>query len=96
MNNKKILAFTEKDDYDTVEKRIKNILGENNNFILVKTIDFDYEELIAISLCNTIVCANSTFSIWAAYLSGHGNVYLPPWFTKDRYLLPDWETVNIE
>lgn len=95
LNDKKILAFTEKGDYDTVEKRIKSILDKHNNFMLVKTIDFDYEELFVISLCNTIICANSTFSIWAAYLSGHGNVYLPPWFNKDRFLLPGWVNVDI-
>ena len=63
--------------------------------MIVKTIDFDYEELFVISLCNTIICANSTFSIWAAYLSGHSNVYLPPWFNKDRFLLPGWVNVDI-
>ena len=94
LNNKKILIFTERDDYDIAEKCIKRILDENIKFTIVKTIDFDYEELIVISLCNTIISANSTFSIWAGYLSGHSNVYLPSQYKKDRYLFEGWKSVN--
>ena len=73
---------------------MKKGLDENIKFTIVKTIDFDYEELIVISLCNTIISANSTFSIWAGYLSGHSNVYLPSQYKKDRYLFEGWKSVN--
>ena len=99
-DNKKILVFCEKEDYEEVEKKMNNILKntQNSKFKIVKNIEIDYEEMLLISLCSYIICANSTFSFWAGVLSGHKNVYIPlfKWYSnsKDRYLLPGWTLIE--
>lgn len=53
--------------------------------------------LAILSLCPNIIVASSSFSWWAAYLSGHDNVVAPRYlhslgvpFEPDDYYLPGW------
>ena len=98
IQNKKILVFCEKEDINTVENRMKNILKDDitNEFMIVSNNEID--DIFLISLCNYIITANSTFSFWGAIFSNHKNVYLPNfnWFenTKDRLLIDGWKFIN--
>jgi len=90
IKNKKILVFCEKEDINTVENRMKNILKDNTKeFTIVSNNEID--DMFLISLCNYIITANSTFSFWGSVFSNHKNIYLPVynWFdnTEDRLLL---------
>lgn len=91
-----ILVFCEKEDYDIIEIRMKNIISKvytSNSFEIIK-IDNEIDEFLMLSLCNNIVIANSTYSWWAAVLSNHKNVYIPnKWFNEDtpqKLKFPDW------
>ena len=44
----------------------------------------DWKQLLMISQCDNIIIANSTFSLWGAYLSNHTNVCYPSEFFCDK------------
>lgn len=71
-----IIYFCEKEDIDTVCKRIENIkklLWERNiyNFIFIKSPSFltDWQEMLFMSKCKHNIMANSSFSWWGSYLN---------------------------
>ena len=83
-NNWDILYFYEESDKDMIDKNI-NILKEKYdklNFISIDHKLDDWEQMICMSLCKHNIIANSTFSLWGAYLNNNDNrVYYPnKWF----------------
>jgi len=63
----------------------------------------DGHELIdffTMASCSSIIMASSTFSWWAAYLSGHDNVYMPhTWingikFADTEFICDNWKVIE--
>jgi hypothetical protein len=102
----KVLYFCEDDDYNEVNKTI-NLLKEEEVF---KNVIFergypeleDWEQMIAMSLCQFNIIANSTFSWWAAYFNTNkDNIICYPdcWFKKSGVTTVDlfpsnWIKIN--
>lgn len=84
----KILYFYEKQDQELVDKNIK-ILKRKFKGLEFVGIDHrmcDWEQMLAMTLCQHNIIANSTFSWWGAYLNEHEDciVYYPElWFNKN-------------
>lgn len=102
-----ILYFYEKVDEEIITENI-SLLKENFKnlkFIPISNTLSDWEQLLTMSLCRHNIIANSTFSLWAAYLNkNENNVYYPnTWFsehlqhknTNDMFLKDD-KWVNIQ
>ena len=90
IENKIIILFT--DDQQYVDDKFFKIYNLKVKEIIEKYIpnNFSYlrnnEELefFLISCCDYIICANSTFSLWASYFSNAQKIYIPRnWFGKD-------------
>jgi hypothetical protein len=82
----KILIFT--DDINIFKENNSNIINIYNNILYVNDIidrQNDETDMFLISLCDYIICANSTFSLWGSYFSDNKTkVYLPDkWFKED-------------
>ena len=88
--NSQIILFT--DDLKFA-KQYENLYDISIHTILNKLIDSSLSYLknaeldfFLISLCDAIICANSTFSLWASYFSNSSEIYIPnKWFTKESY-----------
>lgn len=88
------------DDPDLVIRDFRNI-----KFDLIPTVEFsldDAESLIIMSLSNTVIMSNSSFSWWAATLGNQEKEVLAPfpWFKsmenpEDLYF-PNWKKVGSE
>jgi hypothetical protein len=96
-----LLIFCEKEDYELVNERMKNIMQNINKVdkkYQIITLENDLDNVFLMSLCDVIVIANSTFSWWAAFYSEHNNVYIPyRWFhdlTKKGLILDKWKVVK--
>jgi Zn-finger nucleic acid-binding protein len=95
LNDTEIVLFT--DDYKYAKNKYNyNIYIKD---IINKYIEPEYEymknhpelEFFLLSLCNIIICANSTFSLWASYFSNANKVFIPKqWFGPDGP--PDFTT----
>ena len=94
-----LIKDTKKDDWKVClfyELKDKNDVYEireklTSKFKNVKFVDIDHqmadwEQMIAMSLCQHNIIANSTFSWWGAYLNqGNNNVYYPSkWFGRGK------------
>lgn len=102
------LIFTEAEDRTVVEHRLRDIilpasgidLGEDGRSVSMSVAsgEDELDEFFLLSCCDSIVIANSTFSWWAAYLSGHDRVYIPErWFgspTPIGLRYPSWKLVS--
>ena len=56
-------------------------------------------DFFTMASCSSIVIASSTFSWWAAYLSGHQNVYMPhTWlgkkFSDTEFMCENWTVIG--
>ncbi|MBI96833.1 hypothetical protein CL656_06795 [bacterium] len=98
----KYLCFTDDDNYaHTIlkDKNIKYTIASNKS-------RKPWEDLFLLSACKRKILSNSTFSLWAAYLSNHNeeNVYIPHPFYKlpyhfsvaghkdsSNFMLPNWK-----
>lgn len=80
-----VLYFCEENDLEYVENKV-NILRQqfvNMSFQRIHIKLKDWEEMLAMSLCEHNIIANSSFSWWGAYLNNNENkkVYYPDiWF----------------
>lgn len=62
-----------------INKLINEYLDDNN--IFKNTVELEF---LVLSLFETIICSNSTFSIWASYISNAKTIFIPSkWFSKD-------------
>lgn len=89
MKNRKIdtiFYFYEDEDEDYVNQTIQKLQGEYKNIIFVSTKPFgltDWEEMLAMSLCDNHIIANSTFSWWGAFFNRKNDkmvIYPERWF----------------
>ncbi len=89
LNNIEFIIFTDDIDYvkssfEFIYKRkyyfVQDIINEYNK----KNLYYNYQdeiELFFMSLLNSQISANSTFSLWSSYFGNHDHVYIPSkWF----------------
>ena len=85
------------DDNNYVKKEFSNL----KNAKIVEG-NKDYEDLQLMSLCKNIICANSTFSFWAAFLSNRKGLVCAPKlhyiydnkYKKEFLYLPEWKIID--
>ncbi len=84
------ILFT--DDYDYASGMLKSLFNDYINNIIDKYIPERYNymknhpelSLFLLSCFDYIICANSTFSLWASYYSNAKKIVIPKnWFSKD-------------
>lgn len=83
-NDWKILCFFERHDTKEVKNNIEKLQKHFTNLTFIE-INHDFEDwiqMVAMSLCQHNIIANSTFSWWGAYMNDNDNrVYYPStWF----------------
>ena len=80
------------DDYEYAKNNFKNKYEIYINDIIEEYLEKDYDYLknspelsmFLLSECDKLICANSTFSLWASYFSNSPEIYLPrQWFGVD-------------
>lgn len=85
LSNCEIILFT--DDYEYAKNKYNYTI--NIKEIIEKYIEPENKylmthpelEFFLLSLCNVIICANSTFSLWASYFSNAEKIFIPKkWF----------------
>lgn len=109
----KVIYFCEKEDDAVVEKRIEKInelinrIFKNINISFIRINDTleDWEQMLAMSLCEHNIIANSSFSWWGAYINDNPDkivTYPSIWFgpmMADKNvsdLFPDdWKMINL-
>ena len=102
-----VLYFCEKQDSNTVEKKITKLKNEFPKLTFIKAGDDkeDWEQMLMMSCCEHNIIANSSFSWWGAYFNGNNDkivCYPSVWFgskysDKDTSdLCPNsWELISI-
>lgn len=89
-NNGIRILFT--DDIKYASNMIKTLYNQYINDLIAKYIPIEYEylkdhpelSLFILSCFDNIICANSTFSLWASYFSNAEKIVIPRnWFGKD-------------
>ena len=102
-----VLYFCEKQDNDTVNKKITILKEKFPQLTFIKANDEkeDWEQMLMMSCCKHNIIANSTFSWWGAYFNGNKDkivCYPSVWFgpklaDKDTSdLCPNsWELISI-
>ena len=85
-NDWNILYFYEKVDEEYIKSNILLLREkfQNIKFLSINHDLTDWEQILTMSLCKNNIIANSTFSLWGAYLNkNENNVYYPnTWFSK--------------
>jgi hypothetical protein len=103
----KVLYFCEKEDNKTVSEHIER-LNEKWRFLEFVKVDdaiADWKQMLIMSLCNSNIIANSTFSLWGAYFNlkkENKHVCYPSvWFGPclnhnfvDDMFLDDWVKID--
>lgn len=87
IKNKKfrVLFFCEREDNEYVFSQINSLMSISSNIEFMKVDDEipDWKQLLIMSLCNSNIIANSTFSWWGAYFGNKNNrivTYPSQWF----------------
>lgn len=89
-SNSTIVLFT--DDYEYAKNNFKNKYEIYINDIIDEYLEKEHDYLknspelsmFLLSECDKLICANSTFSLWASYFSNSPEIYLPrQWFGVD-------------
>ena len=84
-----IILFT--DDIELVNSKFKNLHNNTIKNIIIQYLEKDNEylknncelEMFLLAECDIIICANSTFSLWASYFSNAETIYIPnDWFAE--------------
>ena len=99
----KILYFCEAEDKTSVESTVEGLQRKfpTVRFTRVEDDIPEWHQLLIMSSCTAHIIANSSYSWWGAYLSGHDGVYYPDqWFgprlaqhdTRDLFP-PSWTRV---
>ena len=87
LDDYEIILFT--DDYDFSENNFSNLYSNTISNIKNEFISDDFKylknngelDLFLMSLFDIIICANSTFSLWATYFSNSEKIFIPfNWF----------------
>jgi hypothetical protein len=65
ISNPVYFVFSDDNDY------VHEIFGSKENVNIIQNLNFDYEEMILMSLCKHNIIANSSFSWWGAWLNQH-------------------------
>ena len=82
-----VILFT--NDIAYSEREFKSIYEVDIDELITTYLPNEYNYLknsaelsiLLLSLCNTIICSNSTFSLWASYFSNSKEIYIPgSWF----------------
>ena len=81
----RILYFCEEEDNDAVYDKIQQLSGKYPTIDFIKVDDQieDWKQVLIMSLCNSNIIANSTFSWWGAYFNTSASkqvIYPKQWF----------------
>lgn len=101
-----VVCFYEEGDREAVLGMVEYLRQEDVTFIMDHEVNrlSDWEQMLAMSLCDHHIIANSTFSWWGAYLNPRKEkvvCYPDAWFGHqlwyldvDGYRLPEWHKIN--
>jgi hypothetical protein len=83
--NIEILYCCEKEDNEIVNETIEKLKFIHNDIIFTKVEDnlADWKQMVIMSMCNSNIIANSSFSWWSGYLNNNKNkvvIYPSVWF----------------
>ena len=81
----RVLYFCEKEDNDIVEEVVNKLAEQSHIISFVKVGDevADWKQMLMMSLCDSHIIANSSFSWWGAYFGSRHSVTCYPrtWFS---------------
>jgi hypothetical protein len=81
----RVLYFCEKEDNDAVKEMVDRLAEESHieNFVKVGDEVADWKQMLIMSLCDSHIIANSSFSWWGAYFGSRDSVTCYPrtWFS---------------
>lgn len=101
-----ILYCCEKEDNKIVNETIERLKSIYNDIIFTKVEDDleDWKQMVIMSMCNSNIIANSSFSWWSGYLNNNKNkivIYPSIWFGKkinkdvSNMFYNEWIKINI-
>ena len=85
ISNIQVLYFCEKEDNNNIMPIVSKLSNDFQNIKFTKINDniIDWKQLLIMSLCNSNIIANSTFSWWGAYINNNPDIICYPskWFS---------------